>query len=53
MCMAFADEWFTRHKFDGLSYIINIAKMFLTSLILMYLGQITFMKRDIIGNEEV
>ena len=53
MYMAFADEWFTRHKFDGLSYIINIAKMFLTSLILMYLGQITFMKRDIIGNEEV
>lgn len=51
--MDFSEEWFLDKMFDTFSYIINIAKMFLSSLILMYLGQIVFLKRDIIGNEEV
>ena len=51
--MDFSEEWFLDKIFDSLSYIINIAKMFFASLILMYLGQLVFLKRDIIGNEEI
>ena len=51
--MSFSVDWFYSHRFDALSYIINIAKLFFASLIFWYLGQIVFLKRDIIENEEI
>lgn len=50
--MNFAESWFLEHTFDTMTYIINLAKLMVASLILKYIGQIVFLKRDIIGNEE-
>lgn len=50
--MNFAEAWFSDHTFDIMTYIINLAKLIVASLILKYLGQIIFLKRDIIGHEE-
>lgn len=50
--MNFATEWFDYHTFDSFSYIINLAKLFFASLILKYLGEIVFLRRDILENEE-
>ena len=50
--MNFSTEWFNYHSFDSFTYIINLAKLFFASLILKYLGELVFLRRDIWGNEE-
>ena len=50
--MNFAEEWFENNTFNSLTYILNLAKLIAASLIYMYLGQIIFLKRDIMENEE-
>lgn len=51
--MDFSSEWFVKHRFDMVTYVINSAKLILSAWILQYIGQIVFLKRDIIGNEEI
>ena len=51
--MNFADAWFQNNRFDWITYIINLGKLVVGGYILMYLGQLVFLKRDIIGNEEI
>lgn len=51
--MDFADAWFQNRSFDWITYVINLGKIIIGAYILMYLGQIVFLKMDIIGNEEV
>lgn len=51
-CMDFSSKWFLENTFDSFTYIINLAKLFFASLILKYLGEIVFLRRDILGNEE-
>lgn len=49
----FSNEWFVKHTFDVITYVINAAKLILLAWIFQCLGKLVFLKRDIIGNEEI
>ena len=49
----FSNEWFVKHTFDVITYVINAAKLILLAWIFQCLGKLVFLKRDTIGNEEI